>query len=220
MRDLKEKIKLKKVDFEKLLVYGFKKINCEYIYKKNIVNSLFYVEVIYKNNRLISRVIEVDCNLEYIMVDVKYSGEFTSKVRREYEAIIDDVINSCFDNDIFKNKKTKNVIKYIKDKYNTELEYLWPDTPNYAVMRNKNNKWYGIIMSVSKDKIGIDGDGIIDIINVKHPSDRIIKLIDNRSFFQAYHMNKKNWITILLDNKIEDKVLFKLIDTSYILTFD
>ena len=75
-------------------------------------------------------------------------------------------------------------------------------------------------MSVSKDKIGIDGDGIIDIINVKHPSDRIIKLIDNRSFFQAYHMNKKNWITILLDNKIEDKVLFKLIDTSYILTFD
>ena len=53
MRDLKEKIKLKKVDFEKLLVYGFKKINCEYIYKKNIVNSLFYVEVIYKNNRLI-----------------------------------------------------------------------------------------------------------------------------------------------------------------------
>ena len=220
MRDLKEKIKLKKVDFEKLLVYGFKKINCEYIYKKNIVNSLFYVEVIYKNNRLISRVIEVDCNLEYIMVDVKYSGEFTSKVRREYEAIIDDVINSCFDNDIFKNKKTKNVIKYIKDKYNTELEYLWPDTPNNAVMRNKNNKWYGIIMSVSKDKIGIDGDGIIDIINVKHPSDRIIKLIDNRSFFQAYHMNKKNWITILLDNKIEDKVLFKLIDTSYILTFD
>lgn len=220
MRDLKEKIKLKKVNFEKLLVYGFKKINCEYIYKKNIVNSLFYVEVIYKNNRLISRVIEVDCNLEYIMVDVKYSGEFTSKVRREYEAIIDDVINSCFDNDIFKNKKTKNVIKYIKDKYNTELEYLWPDTPNNAVMRNKNNKWYGIIMSVSKDKIGIDGDGIIDIINVKHPSDRIIKLIDNRSFFQAYHMNKKNWITILLDNKIEDKVLFKLIDTSYILTFD
>ena len=182
--------------------------------------SLFYVEVIYKNNRLISRVIEVDCNLEYIMVDVKYSGEFTSKVRCEYEAIIDDVINSCFDNDIFKNKKTKNVIKYIKDKYNTELEYLWPDTPNNAVMRNKNNKWYGIIMSVSKDKIGIDGDGIIDIINVKHPSDRIIKLIDNRSFFQAYHMNKKNWITILLDNKIEDKVLFKLIDTSYILTFD
>ena len=220
MRDLKEKIKLKKVDFEKLLVYGFKKINCEYIYKKNIVNSLFYVEVISMNNRLISRVIEVDCNLEYIMVDVKYSGEFTSKVRREYEAIIDDVINRCFDNDIFKNKKTKNVIKYIKDKYNTELEYLWPDTPNNAVMRNKNNKWYGIIMSVSKDKIGIDGDGIIDIINVKHPSDRIIKLIDNRSFFQAYHMNKKNWITILLDNKIEDKVLFKLIDTSYILTFD
>ena len=220
MRDLKEKIKLKKVDFEKLLVYGFKKINCEYTYKKNIVNSLFYVEVIYMNNRLISRVIEVDCNLEYIMVDVKYSGEFTSKVRREYEAIIDDVINRCFDNDIFKNKKTKNVIKYIKDKYNTELEYLWPDTPNNAVMRNKNNKWYGIIMSVSKDKIGIDGDGIIDIINVKHPSDRIIKLIDNRSFFQAYHMNKKNWITILLDNKIEDKVLFKLIDTSYILTFD
>ena len=63
-------------------------------------------------------------------------------------------------------------------------------------------------------------EDIIEIIDIKHPTDRIENIIDNINIFKGYHMNKKHWITIILDNKIEDKILFKLIDTSYILTFD
>ena len=75
-------------------------------------------------------------------------------------------------------------------------------------------------MTISKRKLGLDSDDIIEIIDIKHPIDRIDNIVDNVNIFKGYHMNKKHWITIILDNKIEDKLLFKLIDTSYILTFD
>ena len=219
MRNLADKIKLKKVNIDNLINYGFKRINNKYIYKQYISDE-FYVEIVYEKNNLRSKVVEID-ECEYLLVDIKSSnGSFVSKIKLKYESIIDDIIDKCFDNDIFKYNQTKRVIKYVKDKYNTDLEYLWPDTPNCAVGRNTNNKWYFIIMTVSKRKLDLDSDDIVEIINVKHPSDRIDKIIDNKNIHKAYHMNKKNWITIILDGKIPDKKLFKLINTSYILTFD
>ncbi len=221
MRNLKSKLKLKKINYKKIIDYGFKKINDNYIYKKYISDNKFYVEVIYRNNSLISKVVEVDGNYEYILVDINsVNGDFVSKIKIEYESIIDDIINNCFDDDIFKQKQTKKVINYINKKYNTKLEFLWNDYPDCAIARNPNSKWYLLIMTISKRKLGLDSDDIIEIIDIKHPIDRIENIVDNVNIFKGYHMNKKHWITIILDNKIDDKILFKLIDTSYILTFD
>ena len=221
MRNLNSKLKLKKINYKKIIDYGFKKINDNYIYKKYISDNKFYVEVIYRNNSLISKVVEVDGNYEYILVDINsVNGDFVSKIKIEYESIIDDIINSCFDDDIFKQKQTKKVINYINKKYNTKLEFLWNDYPDCAIARNPNSKWYLLIMTISKRKLGLDSDDIIEIIDIKHPIDRIENIVDNVNIFKGYHMNKKHWITIILDNKIDDKILFKLIDTSYILTFD
>ena len=33
--------------------------------------------------------------------------------------------------------------------------------------------------------------------------------------YEAYHMNKKNWISILLNDSLDDELLFKLLDNSY-----
>ncbi|MFR2768113.1 MAG: MmcQ/YjbR family DNA-binding protein [Thomasclavelia sp.] len=41
------------------------------------------------------------------------------------------------------------------------------------------------------------------------------KIIDNNRFYPGYHMNKNNWITIKLDNSVETKKIFELIDNSY-----
>ena len=221
MRNLKSKLKLKEINYKKIIDYGFKKINDNYIYKKYISDNKFYVEVIYRNNSLISKVVEVDGNYEYILVDINsVNGDFVSKIKIEYESIIDDIINNCFDDDIFKQKQTKKVINYINKKYKTKLEFLWNDYPDCAIARNPNGKWYLLVMTISKRKLGLDSDDMIEIIDIKHPIDRIEKIVDNVNIFKGYHMNKKHWITIILDNKIEDKLLFKLIDTSYILTFD
>ena len=47
----------------------------------------------------------------------------------------------------------KTIFEYVKEKYNTEPEYLWAKYPNYAVLRHKENqKWYAIIMDIEKEK--------------------------------------------------------------------
>ena len=37
-------------------------------------------------------------------------------------------------------------------------------------------------------------------------------------FYKAYHMNKKKWISIILDETLSDEDIFKYIDESYQLT--
>lgn len=54
-------------------------------------------------------------------------------------------------------------------------------------------------MEVGRDKLGLPGDGEVDILNVKSDPMLIGSYRTQKGFFPAYHMNKENWISILLD---------------------
>ena len=60
----------------------------------------------------------------------------------------------------------QNVFDYAKKKYGTDPDYPWSD--NAAVLRHRDNgKWYGLVMEVRRDKLGLSGGGMVDVINVK-----------------------------------------------------
>ena len=168
-----------------------------------------------------SKLIDLANEDEYILVDIQDStGEFVGKVRAEYENKLQNIIIKCTKPNVFKSKQAKKIIEYIKEKYNNELEYLWKKFPSNAVWRNKqNNKWYGILLTLSKTKLEkIDSDEIIEIIDLRYQKDKIKDLIDNDKIYPGYHMNKNSWITIKLDNSVDTKKIFKLIDNSYMLS--
>ncbi len=108
------------------------------------------------------------------------------------------------------------IISYAREKYATDPEYLWQKTPDAFVLRNKNNKkWYALVMNVKKSVIISDSDGCTDIINLRcEPVTRECLLSEGRCF-PAYHMNKKNWISIILDDNIDFQILCNIIDESY-----
>ncbi len=217
MKDLNKELKNKNIDNEKLLKYGFNKIDDNYIFESLICDEHFKVIVEISKQKQISKVIDLSMNEEYILVDVKNSsGDFVSKVKKEYENILDDIFQNCFTPNVFKSNQAKEIIKYVKNKYNDNLEYLWQKFPNNAVWRNKeNNKWYGILLVVSEKKLGIESDKIIDIIDLRYQKDNIKTIIDNKKIFKGYHMNKDNWITIKLDESVDIKNILTLIDNSY-----
>ena len=96
------------------------------------------------------------------------------------------------------------------------MDFLWEKSPKNAVIRRKSsNKWYAVILIISKRKLNLDSDKIIEVINLHNSSEEIEKLIDNKRYFPAYHMNKKYWCTICLDGRIELEEIYKLIDISY-----
>lgn len=115
---------------------------------------------------------------------------------------------------------TRNeIFEYVKQKYATVPEYLWQKYPNYAVLRHKNNeKWYAVIMNVSKGKLGLDGKEEIDIINIKCYSEMIGSLRKEKGVLPAYHMNKEYWISIVLDSTFSKEKVFELLDVSFEIT--
>ncbi len=74
------------------------------------------------------------------------------------------------------------------------------------------------MLVVEKNKLGIDSDDRVDILDVKCDPILIGSLIQNEGYFPAYHMNKTHWITILLDGSVPKEEIFNLIDLSYDLT--
>ncbi len=119
-----------------------------------------------------------------------------------------------------KKKKTslrEDVFKYAKKKYKTEPEYLWKRFPECAVLRHEDNrKWYGIIMDVDREKLGLSGSGIVDVLNVK-TDDILVRdmLLKQKGCLPAYHMSKGSWISILLDGTVPLKEVCSLVDMGY-----
>jgi predicted DNA-binding protein (MmcQ/YjbR family) len=53
-------------------------------------------------------------------------------------------------------------------------------------------------------------------INLKCDPERAIELREKYSFiYPAYHMNKKHWNTVIINNFLNDSFIYSLIDHSY-----
>ena len=114
--------------------------------------------------------------------------------------------------------KREEIFQYVKEQYGTEPEYLWKKDPDSAVLRHKNGKWYAIIMVVEKKILGLEEDGNIDILDVKCDPDLVGMIIQTYGFLPGYHMNKRHWITILLDESVSEAKTLDFLDMSYDLT--
>lgn len=73
-------------------------------------------------------------------------------------------------------------------------------------------------MDIPGGKLGIPGDGIISVVNVKCDPRLIGSFREEPRIFPAYHMNKAHWPTIALDGSAEEGKLKFLLDMSYALT--
>ena len=73
-------------------------------------------------------------------------------------------------------------------------------------------------MVIPRRTLGLDGDGTIDVVNLKCDPVLIGSLRLEKGFFPAYHMSKEKWITVALDGTVDDERLKALVDMSFDLT--
>ena len=111
--------------------------------------------------------------------------------------------------------KREEIYEYVKKQYGTVPEYLWKESPESAVLRHPNGKWYAVLMQVEKSKLGLEGDTKVDIIDVKCDPDMVGLLTETYGFLPGYHMNKKYWITMLLDGTVSEAKILDFLDMSY-----
>ncbi|ALQ40416.1 hypothetical protein RN87_07705 [Fusobacterium hwasookii ChDC F174] len=218
MRELKDFIKDKKADLKKLEEFGFKLKDNSYYYDIFLLNNQFKMTIkINLDNSIFTEIIDIETNEPYVLhlLEMKRSG-YSEKVYKEYSEVLEKIQKECFEDKRFKANYTKEIIDYINNKYGDKLEFLWEKSSKNAVVRRKSTKkWYAAILTISKRKIGLNTDELVEIINLHSSQEEIEKLIDNKKYFPAYHMNKKHWCTICLDGTVEVKEIYKLIDISY-----
>ena len=218
MREINNFIKDKKIDLKKLEEFGFKLINNSYYYHTSLLKNQFKMSVkINLDNSIFTEIIDTETNEPYVLhlLEMKRSG-YSEKVYKAYSEVLEKIKKECFEDEIFKANYTKEIITYVKNKYGDELEFLWEKSPKNAVIRRKSsNKWYAVILTISKRKLNLDSDKIIEVINLHNTAKEIEKLIDKKKYFPAYHMNKKYWCTICLDGTVGLEEIYKLIDISY-----
>lgn len=217
MRNLENYFKDRKINYDRLVEYGFILKEDNYYYEKIINDGVFKIVIEINKQQKIAKVIDLLNDQEYNLVDVKgVTGIFVGKIKEIYEALINDIIDKCSDVDVFKSKQTIAIINYVKAKYDNDLEFLWKKSPKNAIWRNQNNrKWYGAVLVISKDKLKIESNEMVEILDLRYQKNDIKNIIDNYKIFPGYHMNKDNWITIILDGRVELEEIYQLIDNSY-----
>lgn len=113
------------------------------------------------------------------------------------------------------------VTDYIYKKYKIRPEHPWAKYPENATFKDKvSGKWFALIMPVDRKNLGLDGNGTIDVINVKADTEMISFIADTPGFMPAYHMNKRHWLTIFLDGSVSSDQIFTRIDDSYYMVTD
>lgn len=115
--------------------------------------------------------------------------------------------------------ENKEILDYVKNVYGTTPEHCWSEHPDSMVLRmNDGEKWYGVLMNVSREKLDAEGNGNVWIINVRLKPELMVAFADSKGIFSGYLMNPKEWVSVLLDGTVDEIKVLDLIDRSYDLT--
>lgn len=210
----------KKAVLPKMVEYGFDPDGSNLALHKTLQSSGFELTITVTPQGDVSTVLIDPAFDEIYTLHLTDSvvGGFVGGVRMEFEAILTDIAEKCFEPEIFKCEQTKAIIEYVRKRYGDELEYLWQKFPDNAVWRRKDNaKWYAAILTVSRRKLGQASDEIAEIIDLRYPPQEMGRLVDGKKYFPGWHMNKKSWYTIILDGSVNTDEVCRRIDESYIL---
>ena len=117
--------------------------------------------------------------------------------------------------------KMIKVAKSKKGKYRLDIIYEKEEKREaegsniMAIDLGMNNLATCTNMNLDRSKIILDKSGEIEILNVKL-DDEVEKYLKKKGIYPSYHLSKKSWVTIILDDTLKDDEIMDLVNISYI----
>ena len=209
-------INIEKYNFskEQLLQFGFKEEAEKLIYRQEILDMSFLIEIVFVDSQLLVEVYDLEFDEVYALYSVDSAvGETVQNIREHVENLLRSILGLADQS----GKIGSEVINYCNSKYGENSVNPFKKHPDILALVNEKNKWYTLFLEVEYNKLNKNTDITtkVKILNVKHPTDNILDIIDNQNIFPAYHMNRKHWISIVLDKNIKLETIKELIDISY-----
>ena len=94
------------------------------------------------------------------------------------------------------------------------------DLDTTVVRHGMEGKWFGLFMKVSGKHLGRSENERFDVMNLKIDPEEsyIVREMYPASILPAYHMNKRHWISVILDGSVPNDFCEMLVGKSYDLT--
>lgn len=203
---------------EKAHAFGFVENSGVWTYSCQILQGDFVMTVSITTENVSFQVFDQETGNLYPQVHMQsMTGSFVGSVREACLETLYQIRKACFDVQDFICPQTKRIMAQIQEKYANQLEYLWEKSPDTAVLRHESNKkWYAVLMKISWDKLEKGREGLVEAVNLKH--DQVVDLLSQKGIYQAFHMNKRYWISVVLDDTLSDEMVLELIEKSWNLT--
>lgn len=212
-----------------------------YSCKKNLNVEGFFAElkIDVKRNVLEAHVFDGNSSERYALFDVASAqGNFVGIIREQVQMIIDDFCAKCCSS----KNLLSDYLDFISHRFSVEAEFPWEDESSksngksndgdlkndYAVFRCPNGKWFALVMKITYRQLlsTLPDDSRLNMgcknseekiwtVNLKSDPDIIPEIIDGKSIFPAYHMNKKHWITLVLTAAGDLKKICALTERSF-----
>lgn len=214
-QDLFDKYQLNQ---ERALTYGFHLEDGYFSYREDIMDGDFWLSIRFESNQLEFHVWDQETGDEYIQVGMEHmTGEFVGQVREACRQVLLDIRATCFDSRGFLSEQTQRVLDYVAATYGDHVEYLWERSPDAGAIRHpESKKWYAVFMTIDYRKLDAKRTGAVEVLNLKQ--DNVSELLAESGIYPAFHMNKKYWISLVLDGSLTDETITALIDKSWRLT--
>ncbi|MGZ9835779.1 MmcQ/YjbR family DNA-binding protein [Streptococcus sp. V940] len=198
--------------------YGFVENQGVWTFSSTILHGDFLMRVIVVDGVLALQVYDQETGDLYPQVHMEsMKGNFVGSVREACLEVLYDIRKACFEVQEFLCPQTKRIMTLVQAKYENQLEYLWEKSPDTAVLRHDDNqKWYAILMRIPWNRLDKGREGLVEAVNLKH--DQVADLLSQNGIYPAFHMNKRYWISLPLDDTLTDEKVLELFDRSWFLT--
>lgn len=191
-----------------------------YVYTCAVDGSSLVIEVlVLPPGTVEARVLDTRMDNEpYTLHTAPFCTGFAARVGRQYRRVLQDIAERCFKKSVFKNPQTRQIIDYLARTYGTEPEYLWERFPRNAVFRRRDNaRWYALLVALEGKKIAgrKNDETLAEIAVIRTTEEQLSDCLTKKGYYPAYHMNKKRWITLLLDGSVPTENILPHLDVSY-----
>lgn len=206
-----------KIDFDKLKAFGFVKSGNLWTYGKTFMDGDFKAVVqVDASGKVTGNVYETDSDDIYFPLRVESMAVgFAGEVRGEYEKILQDIKEHCCHINYFVSPQANRLSLKIYEKYGDNPVFPWDDFSGGVFKNPINGKWYAIVMYIDGQKVDSKLTGKVEAMNFKLDPDEVLQLHGEKGFYPAYHMNKKSWITVVLNDTVSDETILTLLEESH-----
>ncbi len=225
-------------DFAQFPLYGFEKDDAgNWTYQTRFLDDAFRAEItVSPEGEVSGKVIDLDLEEEYLPLRVPSEiGAFVGTVREEYANVLGDIADHCFYPLPFVSPQANRIAAKVLKLYGDQVARVMKRNPRAGAFRHKvSEKWYGFIMPVSRSKVDPDAPKLpeekgpkdqdyvppdeVEILNVKVAKERLEDFLEEPGIYEAWHMNKKSWVSIILDGTVPDERILGMLEVSRRLT--